>query len=304
MTAVGFAGTSPWAAEALAHLHAAPGMDVRVVLTQPARPAGRRRHLRDPAVAEQGAALGLPVLQPAQPVDALPALREAGVEAMAVVAYGRLVPRAMLDALPWLNLHPSALPRWRGAAPVERALMAGDRELGVAVILLVEALDAGPVAWAERFAAGPDETAGDVYERSLELGLPPLARALGDAAGGHLATVPQVGEATYAPKLEPADRLLDPAAPAGELHDRIRALSPHVGARLLLAGEQLTVWRSRVAEGEGLPGELAVEDGRLLLACGSGRLELVEVQPAGGRRMESAAWVRGRRGPLPAVAVP
>jgi methionyl-tRNA formyltransferase len=304
LTAVGFAGTSPWAAEALARLLDAPDIDVRAVLTQPARPAGRRRQLRDPAVAEQGAALGLPVLQPAQPADALPALREAGVEAMAVVAYGRLVPRAMLDALPWLNLHPSALPHWRGAAPIERALMAGDGELGVAVILLVEALDAGPVAWAERFPAGPEDTAGDVYARSLELGLPPLARALADAAGGRLATVPQVGEATYAPKLEPADRLLDPAAPARELHDRVRALSPHIGARLPLAGEQLTVWRSRVAEGEGTPGELAVEGGRLLLVCGSGRLELVEVQPAGGRPMESAAWLRGRRGPLPAVAVP
>jgi methionyl-tRNA formyltransferase len=303
LTAVGFAGTSPWAAEALTRLHAVPGIDVRAVLTQPARPAGRRRQLRDPAVAEQGAALGLPVLQPAQPAEALPALREAGVQAMAVVAYGRVVPRTMLDALPWLNLHPSALPRWRGAAPIERALMAGDRQLGVAVILLVEALDAGPVAWAERFEAGPEATAGDVYARSLDLGLPPLARALADAGAARLATVPQVGEATYAPKLEPADRLLDPGGPAGELHDRVRALSPHVGARLPLTGEQLTVWRSRAAEGEGPAGELALEDGRLLLACGSGRLELLEVQAAGGRRMEAAAWLRGRRGALPAVAV-
>jgi methionyl-tRNA formyltransferase len=304
LTAVGFAGTSPWAAEALARLRTAPGIDVRAVLTQPPRPAGRRRQLREPAVAEQGRELGLVVLQPARPVDALPDLREAGVEAMAVVAYGRLVPRALLDALPWLNLHPSALPRWRGAAPIERALMAGDRVLGVAVILLVEELDAGPVAWAERFEAGRETTAGDVYARALDVGLPPLAQALADAAAGRLATVPQIGEATYASKLEPADRILDPSARAGELHDRVRALSPFVGAYLALAGQRLTVWQSRVAAGQGEPGALAIEDGRLLLACGTGRLELVEVQPAGGRRMEAAAWLRGLRGPLPAVAAP
>ena len=119
----------------------------------------------------------------------------------------------MLDALPFVNLHPSALPRWRGAAPVERSLMAGESQSAVAAMLLVEKLDAGPVAALERFDVGPDEDAGAVYERALSLGLPPLAAALADAGAGRLATVPQVGEPTYAEKLTAADRVLDPARP-------------------------------------------------------------------------------------------
>jgi methionyl-tRNA formyltransferase len=276
---VGFAGTNWWAAQALERLASAPGIEVAVVLCQPDRPTGRGRKPAPPPVAVTAGALGIELVQPERAADALPQLRGHGVEAVALVAYGLLVPRVMLDALPFVNLHPSALPRWRGAAPVERSLMAGESTSAVA----------------------PDEDAGAVYERALSLGLPPLAAALADAGAGRLATVPQVGEATYAEKLTAADRVLDPARPARELHDRARALSPHIGARLSLEDAAYTVWRTSVRSEGPAPGVLALDAGALLLGCGSGALELRDVQPPGGRRMPAADWLRGRRGELPAV---
>ena len=292
MARVGFAGTSAWAADALRGLHVAPGIEVAAALTQPDRPAGRGKRLRRPAVADAASELGIELLQPERPQAALAALQSAGCEAMACVAYGELVPRPMLDALPWLNLHPSLLPRWRGAAPIERALMAGEEQTGVAVILLVEALDAGPLAALERFAVGRDDTAGEVYERALELGLSPLARALEAAAAGNLATVPQVGDPTYAHKLTAADRVLDATGPARALHDRVRALSPHVGARL----GGLTLWRTRPSDLEAPAGELVRRDDALVLGCGDGAVQVLELQSEGRRRMEASEWLRGARG--------
>jgi methionyl-tRNA formyltransferase len=298
---VGFAGTNWWAAQALERLASAPGIEVAAVLSQPERPAGRGRKPAPPPVAVTAGALGIEVAQPERAADALPLLRRRGVEAVALVAYGLLAPRAVLDVVPFVNLHPSALPRWRGAAPVERSLMAGEATSAVAAMLLVEQLDAGPVAAVERFDVGPDEDAGAVYERALSLGLPPLAAALADAGAGRLATVPQVGEATYAEKLTAADRVVDPARTARELHDLVRALSPHIGARLSLDGAAYTVWRSAVRAGGPAPGALELESGALILGCGTGALELCDVQPPGGRRMPAADWLRGLRGALPAV---
>jgi methionyl-tRNA formyltransferase len=300
---VAFAGTNWWAAQALERLAGAPGLEIAHVISQPDRPAGRGRKPAPPPVAVAATALGLPLAQPERPAEALPLLRHDRSEAVAVVAYGELVPRSLLDLLPFVNLHPSALPRWRGAAPIERALMAGDSTGAVATMLLVEALDAGPVAALERFEVGPDDDAGAVYERALELGLEPFARALRDAGSGRLATVPQVGEATYAAKITAADRALDASRPARELHDRVRALSPHIGARLLLDGAPHTIWRTR-ALAEGPPAGVLERDGdALVLGTGAGALELCEVQPPGGRRMPAADWLRGLRGALPAATV-
>jgi methionyl-tRNA formyltransferase len=302
---IGFAGTTAWAAEALRRLAARPELDVAAVLSQPDRPAGRGRRTAPTPVARAGEELGLPVLRPEKPAGALDDLQAAGIEAMALVAYGSLVPRVLLDAFPWLNLHPSLLPRWRGAAPIERALLSGEEELGVAVILLVQALDAGPVAALERFRVERDENAGDAYDRALERGLDPLAQAVEAAAGGTLPTVPQVGEATYAEKLTAADRALDPAAAAAVLHDQVRALSPHIGARLDVGGEAFVVWKTREAAETGLAtGQLRVDGARLLLGCGDGALELVELQPPGKKAMPADAWLRGVRGDLPAAASP
>jgi methionyl-tRNA formyltransferase len=301
---VAFAGTNWWAAQALERLVAAPGLEIARVITQPDRPAGRGRKPAPPPVATGARELGLALSQPERPAEALPLLEQDGVAAVAVVAYGELVPRSLLDALPFVNLHPSALPRWRGAAPIERALMAGDRECAVAAMLLVEALDAGPVAALERFDVGPDDDAGAVYERALQLGLEPLARALEDAGSGRLATVPQVGEPTYAAKITAADRALDPSRPARELHDRVRALSPHIGARLVLGDAPHTIWRTRVLDGGPAVGALERDGDSVVLGCGEGALELCDLQAPGGRRMPAADWARGLRGGLPAATAP
>jgi methionyl-tRNA formyltransferase len=298
---VGFAGTNAWAAQALERLVALPGFEIALVLTQPDRPAGRGRAPAAPPVARTARALGLELAQPETAGHALPLLQAAEAEAVAVIAYGALVPRALLDALPFVNLHPSALPRWRGAAPIERALMAGDADGAVAAMLLVEQLDAGPVAALERFPIGADEDAGTIYERSLELGLGSFARALADAAGGRLATVPQVGEPTYAAKIVAADRGLDPRLPARKLHDRVRALSPHIGARLGLNGAPHTIWRTAVVEHAPRVGVLERDGDTLVLGCDPGGLRLLELQAPGGRRMPVADWLRGLRGGVPAV---
>jgi methionyl-tRNA formyltransferase len=179
------------------------------------------------------------------------------------------VPETVLARALWLNVHPSLLPRWRGAAPVERALMAGDTEIGVTIIKLVPELDAGPVAALETFEVDEDDDAGAVFARAAELAVPLVETALGT---GELRD--QQGEPTYAEKITPADRELDWARPPRELHNQIRALSPHIGARGEVDGHRAIVWRSQLRDGE---------------------LELLEVQPEGGRRMTYDEFRRGRR---------
>ena len=296
---IGFAGTSERAADTLRRLHARDELEVAIVLSQPPRPAGRGRATAPPPVAVAARALDLPVLQPERPLDALPALASARVAAFALVAYGGLVPRPLLELAPWFNVHPSLLPRWRGAAPIERSLMAGERESGVAVMLLVEALDAGPIAALERFDVPADADAGWVYEQALGRAIDPLVAAL---TGDAVPTVPQVGEATYADRILAADRLLDPARRAGALHDQVRALSPSIGARLALGDALFTIWRARVDPAVVPQGVLSVVDGALLLGCLDGSLELCELQPPGKARMPAGAWLRGVRGALPEVS--
>ncbi len=189
---------------------------------------------------------------------------------MLLVDYGALIPSELLEQALWLNVHPSLLPRWRGAAPVERAIMAGDTETGVTVIRLVEELDAGPVGAVEPFSIGPDDDAGAVYDRAAQVAPGLVERVLESQEFQE-----QEGEATYAEKIGPADRLLDRSRPAKELHDRVRALSPHIGARGQLHDRPVIVWRTRVGA--------------------DGRLEVLEVQPEGGRRMTLAEFERGIR---------
>ena len=183
-----------------------------------------------------------------------------------------IVPDDVLAERLWLNVHPSLLPRWRGAAPVERALMAGDSETGVTIIKLVKELDAGPIAAQRSFAVAPEDDAGAVYARAAELAVELLNEVLAEPSPVFRE---QGGEATYADKITSEDRQLDLERPAVELVDRVRALSPHIGARAELHGRNLTIWRARVA--------------------GDGAFEPVEVQPDGGRRMTYDAWRRGLR---------
>jgi methionyl-tRNA formyltransferase len=208
-------------------------------------------------------------MQPARLDDAV----ELAADTVAVAAYGLLIPSELLERALWLNVHPSLLPRWRGAAPVERALIAGDPETGVTIHRTVEALDAGPIAAQAAFPIGPDDDAGTVYARAGALAGELLDEVL---ARPEPEFVPQPGEgATYAEKIGPADRALDLALPAEEVVNRVRALSPHIGARAVVDGRPLLVWRARVAE--------------------DGSVELLEVQPEGRRRMTWDEYVRGRR---------
>ncbi|MGA8488273.1 MAG: methionyl-tRNA formyltransferase, partial [Gaiella sp.] len=209
-----------------------------------------------------------PVLQPERPAAGL----DLGAPTVVVCAYGLLIPPALLAERTWLNVHPSLLPRWRGAAPVERAIMAGDPETGVTIHETVEALDAGPVAAREAFPIGPEDDAGDVFARAAEVAARLLGSVLAEPAP---AFRPQEGEPTYAEKIGPDDRLLDLARHAEELVRVVRALSPHIGARAELEGRRVTVWHARAGD--------------------DGGFEPLEVQPEGGRRMEVTAWRRGLR---------
>lgn len=262
---LGVAATAPFGAAVLERL--AGAHDVAFVLTRPDRPRGRGRRLAAPPAKEAAERLGIPVLQPERlgADTELPA-----VDAVVIAAYGALVPEALLGRTLWLNVHPSLLPRWRGAAPVERALIAGDRETGVTIHETVAELDAGPIAAQRAFPVGPEQDAGAVYARAARLAVELLAEVLPEPS-----FVPQPEEGvTYAEKIRPADRELDLDGPAEETLNRIRALSPHIGARAHLHGRPVTIWRARV------------ENGRLLP---------VEVQPEGGRRMAYDDFLRGLR---------
>jgi methionyl-tRNA formyltransferase len=215
------------------------------------------------------------------------------VEAGAVVAFGQILRPPLLGAYPLYNLHPSLLPRWRGAAPIERAIMAGEAETAAAVIELVAELDAGQVHGLERFPIGPDDDAGAVAERALDLGVPLLAAALRGETSGR----PQEGEPTYAHRIGPRDRRIDWSRPAAEIADRVRALSPHIGARAELDGLAVTVWRAAAAGGAAEPGAVAAEGDALRIGAGEGLVEVRELQPAGKRRMTAAEFLRGRQTP-------
>jgi methionyl-tRNA formyltransferase len=264
------AATAPFGATVLEGL--ARGHEVELVLTRPDRPRGRGRAVAAPPAKEAAQRLGIPVVQPER-------LREvpgsAGV--IVVCAYGMLIPEALLAERLWLNVHPSLLPRWRGAAPVERALMAGDGETGVTIHRTTAELDAGPIAAQRSFRVGPQDDAGTVYARAAD-----AAVALLDEVFPEPTFTPQPDEgATYAEKITAADRELDWSRPPTEIVNRVRALSPHIGAWGVVSGRRLLVWRARPAG----PSSALV----------AGGVELLEVQPEGGRRMTGAEYLRGLR---------
>jgi methionyl-tRNA formyltransferase len=292
-----YLGTSDFAAAVLDRLADSPHRPALVV-TRPDRPSGRGRRLTPPPVAVRARELGLEVIQPERLHDPEPLARIAAAEpeALAVCAYGVMIREPLLSATEVFNVHPSLLPRWRGAAPIERTIMAGDAETGVSIMRLTEGLDEGPVCLQEAEPIGPDDDyatlAGRLRERSGEL----LVRALTERPP--FVEQPEEG-VTYAHKIEAADRALDPSRSPGELERRVRALRPHIGARLEMPGDQfLGVVAARPAGEAGGPlGRVRVSgDGtnRLLLDCAGGALELVEVRPPGGRAMAAAEWLRGR----------
>lgn len=293
-----FLGTSSFAVAILRRLSESAHRP-ELVVSQPDRPRGRGRRMRTPPVAEAAAELGLELIQTddASEPGVLVRMRERAVEAGVVCAFGQIIREPLLSDVCLLNVHPSLLPRWRGAAPIERAILAGDAQTGVAIMRVVEGLDAGPVALAEELAIGEDDF-GALAKRLEGLGGELLVRALDLLAAGSLELTEQdEGEATYAEKIDPAERRLDPRRPASELGRRVRALTPHIGAYLELAGgARLGVRTARAEAGELAAGELRA-DGDLLLGCGEGALRITAVQPPGGREMAARAYLRGNAVP-------
>jgi methionyl-tRNA formyltransferase len=291
-----YLGTSEFAAGILSALADSPHRPVLVV-TRPDRPRGRGRQLAAPPVADRARELGLQLAQPESVNDEAARAQIAAVapEAVCVCAFGALIKEPLLSAYPMLNVHPSLLPRWRGAAPIERAIMAGDPETGVSIMHLTAGLDSGPVCAQARTPIDRDDSFGSVAERLQALGAQLLIDVLDRSPSCH--EQPQDG-VTYAEKITSADRRLNAERPAIELERVVRALHPHIGAQLELAGgDLLGVHEARaLMQGGVARGELSLEGLRPRLGCAEGALELITVQPPGKRAMSGEDFLRGRRG--------
>ncbi len=295
-----YLGTSDYAATVLGRLADSPHKPALVV-TPPDRRQGRGRRVSPPPAAEQATELGIDLLQAenVNEAEALERIRAAEPEAVVVCAFGQLIREPLLSAFPILNVHPSLLPRWRGAAPIERAIMAGDNRTGVCIMRLTEGLDSGPVALREEVPLGCDEDFQALSERLADIGGELLVKALDLQAAGALEfTAQEEAGVTYAEKIDPAERRLDPSRPATELAATVRALTPHVGAYLETTGdERLGVRKARAVDVSVKTGAVKSEWGALLIGCCRGALRLDEVQPPGGKPMPVAAYLRGH--PLP-----
>lgn len=297
-----FMGTPEFSVPTLTALVEA-GHDVVCVYTQPPRPGGRRGlDLTPSPVQREAERLGIEVRTPVSlkgeaEQQALAALR---ADVAVVVAYGLLLPKAVLDAprLGCFNGHASLLPRWRGAAPIQRAIMAGDRETGMMVMKMDVGLDTGPVAMTRMVEITPDMTAGDLHDRLMDVGAALMVEAMAALEAGGLELTAQAGEGvTYAAKIDKAETRIDWSKDARSVHERLRGLSPFPGAwcEAAIAGktERLKLLRSTIGEGTGAPGEIL--DHALTVACGTGAIRLTEVQRAGGRPVSAAEFLRGAK---------
>lgn len=291
-----FMGTPDFAVPTLLEI-VGGGHEVVAVYTRAPRPAGRGLAPRESPVAREAARFGIPVLTPKtlKDPDSASAMLAHGAEAAVVVAYGLILPKPILAVFPLgaFNLHASLLPRWRGAAPIQRAIMAGDAETGVMVMKMDEGLDTGPIAMAERVTICPDATAGEVHDKLARLGADLMLRALGALERGALQLTPQPRSgATYANKIDKSETRIDWSRPWKEVHDHCRGLSPFPGAWCELPGAgRIKVLRTTKGSGEGPPGR--VLDDRLTVACADGALRIVELQRAGGKPMSAAEFLRG-----------
>jgi methionyl-tRNA formyltransferase len=300
MLRVIFMGTPEIAVPTFSEIVAA-GHEVVAVYSQPPRPAGRGLDLRKSAVHEHAEAMGLPVLTPRSLKGEAEQVTFRGHDAdvAVVIAYGLLLPKAVLDAPRHgcLNMHGSALPRWRGAAPLQRAIMAGDTETAVMVMRMDEGLDTGPICLAERIPIGPDTTAGELHDQMMLVGAGLMVRALAALERGSLTETPQPSEGVlYAAKIDKAETRIDFARSAREVHNHVRGLSPFPGA-WLEAGpdgkrERIKVLRTALAEGKGEPGAM-LERAAPVIACGDGAIRLVEVQRPGRKPMTGPELMRG-----------
>jgi len=291
-----FAGTPPFAAAALEAL-AEAGHDIALVLTQPDRPAGRGMQLTPSAVKTAAQARGLPVSQPLslKTPEALAELAAAHAEAMVVAAYGLILPQAVLD-LPkngCLNIHASLLPRWRGAAPIQRAILAGDAETGITIMRMDAGLDTGAMLSKTVVPIRDTDTAASLHDTLAAVGASAIVEAL--ARLDALTPEPQNdGQATYAAKLSKEEARLDWTLPAAHLARAVRAFNPAPGAWTPFEGVPLKIWSARAVAGHGAPGTVIATGDALVVATGDGALAVSELQPAGGKRMTAVAFCAGR----------
>lgn len=304
---VGFAGTPAFAEQALQAILSA-GFNVVVALTQPDRPSGRGMQLTPSPVKQLALKHGIPVEQPVslRNDDAQAMLRAYDLDVLVVVAYGLILPQVVLD-MPragCLNIHASLLPRWRGAAPIHRAIEAGDTETGVCIMQMDVGLDTGGVVDEARLPILPTETTAQLHDRLAALGADRIVAVLQQlAAGGALHAQPQPeAGVTYAHKLEKAESLLDPVRSAVQLDRQIRAYNPFPGAVLQSDGKPIKIWQASIVAGQGMPGTvLAADDHGVVVACGDGALRLEVLQAPGGKRLPAADFLRGH--PLPVGTV-
>jgi methionyl-tRNA formyltransferase len=291
-----FMGTPEFAAEALAALLDA-GHEVARVYCQPPRPAGRGQRPQASPVQRLAVARAIPVRTPAalrDPGEAA-AFAALALDGCVVAAYGLILPKSFLAAprLGCINIHASLLPRWRGAAPIARALLAGDRESGITIMQMEAGLDSGPILLQEAIPIPPDMDAGALHDALAALGARLILEALDGLAQGTIQPRPQPAEGvTYAPKIDKAETRLDWGAPASSLARLVRAMSPRPGAWCLIEGERVRVLAAEPVEGSGPPGALL--DAQLTVACGTGALRLLRLQRAGGKPMDAETFLRGR----------
>jgi methionyl-tRNA formyltransferase len=293
-----FMGTPDFAVPTLVEI-VSRGHEVAAAYTRAAKPAGRGMDLQVTPVEREARRFGIPVLTPKtlRTEEALAEFRAHKADAAVVVAYGLILPVPVLDAVPLgcFNLHASLLPRWRGAAPINRAVMAGDAESGAMVMRMAEGLDTGPVALAERLAVGADMTAGELHDVLARLGADLMVRALGALERGTLQLTPQPDEGVaYAAKIDKGETRIDWTKPWKAVHDHCRGLSPFPGAWFELPGAgRIKVLRTTRGEGSGAPG--TVLDEHLTIACGEGAVRLLEVQRAGKQPMKAEEFLRGSK---------
>ncbi len=299
-----YLGTSEFAATVLRRLADSPHRPALVV-TPPDSKRGRGRKLHPPPAAEAARELGLEIHQTpgVNSPDSLAAIRAARPEAIAVCAFGQLIKEPLLSEFPMLNVHPSLIPRWRGAAPIERTLMAGDPLTGVTIMRVTEGLDSGPVALAEEFAVAPDDDYASLSAKLAEVGGELLVRALDALSARELDFADQdEARATYAEKVTGEERHLSPSRTAAELERIVRALTPHIGAFLELEdGNRLGVRRAREVSDGPAAGTIESGDGALVVGSSDGGLSLEVVQPPGKKPMSAADFLRGHDLPRRAV---
>jgi methionyl-tRNA formyltransferase len=290
-----FMGTPDFAVPTLVEL-IGRGHEVAAVYTRAPKPAGRGMDLTPSQVEREARRFGIPVLTPKtlRSADAEEQFRAHSADAAVVVAYGLILPKPILEVprLGCFNLHASALPRWRGAAPINRAIMAGDADTAVMVMRMEEGLDTGPVAMAERVVIGADMTTGELHDRLAPLGADLMARALAKLEKDALVLTPQSTDCvTYAAKIDKAETRIDWTKPWKQVHDHCRGLSPFPGAWCEIAGARVKVLRTTRGDGAGVPG--TVLDDKLTIACGDGAIRILALQRAGKQPMKAEDFLRG-----------